>query len=51
MHRHRTDNSLDQRAGNTTHPFTEYFFWPRKDAWEELKTQFDTNSWIPADEA
>jgi 30S ribosomal protein 3 len=43
--------SLDQRAGNTTHPLTEYFFWPRKDAWEELKTQFDTNSWIPADEA
>jgi len=43
--------SLDQHAGNTTHPLTEYFFWPRKDAWEELKTQFDTNSWIPADEA
>jgi 30S ribosomal protein 3 len=37
--------SLDQRAGNTTHPLTEYFFWPRKDAWEELKTQFDITCW------
>lgn len=43
--------ALDQRAGNTTHPLTEYFFWPRKDAWEELKNQLDTYSWIPPNEA
>ena len=43
--------ALDQRIGNTTHPLTEYFFWPRKDAWEELKNQLDVNPWISPNEA
>ena len=27
-------------------PVTEYFFWPRKDAWEELKATLDTRGWV-----
>lgn len=43
--------ALDQKIGEKTNPITEYFFWPRKDAWEELNLELQKNSWISQNEA
>lgn len=38
---------LDQRISQEClNPLTQYFFWPHRDAWEDMKNFIDNNGWI-----
>lgn len=40
--------ALDQEMpGYGTVPLSPYYWWPRTDAWEELKTKLEEKNWIP----
>ena len=43
---------LDQKIGpDSLNPLTEYFFWPQRDAWEDIKNFIEKSSWIDQREA
>ena len=38
--------SIDQMAVDHSYPLTQYYFWPKTEAWEQLKLELDSKPWL-----
>ena len=38
--------TIDQRAAQHLSPLTTYYFWPKTEAWDQLKLELDSKTWI-----
>ena len=42
--------AIEQVIGKYQLPITAYYFWPRTEAWEQLRLELDSKPWLPKEE-
>jgi 30S ribosomal protein 3 len=42
--------AIDQVQINQNYSLTPYYFWPKTEAWEQLKLELDSKFWLTKDE-
>mgnify|MGYP001375632405 CR=1 FL=1 len=42
--------ALDQVSTRYTLPITSYYFWPKTEAWEQLKLELNSKTWLTQEE-
>ena len=42
--------AIDQVSFGQQYSLTPYYFWPRTEAWEQLKLELDSKFWLTQDE-
>lgn len=42
--------ALNQTFSGKSLPVTEYFFWPRSDAWDDMRVSLKSKPWISSNE-
>ena len=48
--KHNIAFAIDHIAKQGHSPLTPYFFWPRNDAWKQVKNELDSKPWISEDD-
>ena len=38
--------AIDQKVIKQSYPLTQYYFWPRTEAWDQLKLELDSKPWL-----
>ena len=38
--------AIDQTVIKQPYPLTQYYFWPRTEAWDQLKLELDSKPWL-----
>jgi 30S ribosomal protein 3 len=38
--------SIDNKVLNQTYSLTQYYFWPKTEAWDQLKLELETKYWL-----
>ena len=42
---------LDQKIAGFSNPLTVFYFWPERDAWEDIQLFLEKNRWITREES